>query len=316
MTPAQFALFTRTHARIAALRPEMIRALYKAYTIIADSFSESEITDIIQSGRLDRLVTEALSDAVFDRAFIPIRERMRETMRSGFKYATPSLPGAGKVDGVLTVAFDHLNPDVVTAIRKLDSIVLANLKTETRDVVVKTVEEGIRLGQGPRTTARSLRSVIGLGQKQLGEVANFRDALLGQNGRTISSYTLRDKRVDKLLAKGPMTPEQVERYVEAYRKRRIALNAETTARTATIDAFKAGQRLSWQNAVDAGIVDGDRLQRQWIGVADDRERDSHVAMNNEVQPFDQPYTNGQMVPGEDEYNCRCVEKFFVARSVA
>jgi hypothetical protein len=316
MTPAQFLLFTRTHARIAALRPEMIAALYKAYTIIADSFSESEITDIIQSGNLDRLVTEALTDAVFARAFIPIRERMRETMRAGFRYATPSLPGAGKIDGTLAVAFDHLSPNVVTAIQKLDTAVLTNLKTETRAVVRAAVEEGIKLGQGPRTTARSLRSVIGLGPTQMKEVENFRDALLGQNGRSVADYTLRDKRVDRMLAKGPLTPQQVERYTEAYRKRRIALNAETTARTATLDAFKAGQRLSWQNAIDSGIVDGGNLMHQWIGVMDLRERPEHIAMEKETVPFDQPYSNGELVPGSDTYNCRCLDRFFVERSVA
>jgi uncharacterized protein with gpF-like domain len=287
----------------------MIAALYRAYTIIADSFSESEITDIIQSGNLDRLVTEALTDAVFDRAFIPLRERLRETMRSGFKYATPSLPGAGKVDGTLAIAFDHLSPDVVTAIRKLDSAVLTTLKTETREVVRTTIEEGIKLGQGPRTTARLLRSVIGLGPSQVEQVNNYRDALLGQNGRSLSSYTLRDKRVDGMLAKKPLTPAQVERYVEAYRKRRIALNAEAVSRTATLDAFKAGQMASWQNAIDAGIVDGNKLTKTWKGVMDERERDEHIAMEGETVPFDAPYSNGEDVPGSSTYNCRCLSYF-------
>ena len=34
-------------------------------------------------------------------------------------------------------------------------------------------------------------------------------------------------------------------------------------------------------------------------------------MQDEVAQFDQPYSNGQMVPGDDEYNCRCVESFYV-----
>jgi hypothetical protein len=31
-------------------------------------------------------------------------------------------------------------------------------------------------------------------------------------------------------------------------------------------------------------------------------------------PADQPYSNGQMVPGEDEYNCRCISAFFLVRA--
>lgn len=315
MSPADFLLFSRTHARIAALRPDVARTLLRAWTIIRDSFSESEIIDIIESGNLDRLVTEALSDAVFDRAFIPLRQRLRDTMQSGFRYATPSLPGAGKIDGVLSVAFDHLSPDVVTAIRALDTTVLSRLADEAREVVRAYVEQGIRLGVNPRTTARSIRSVIGLGPSQLQEVENYRDALLGQNGRSVADYTLRDRRVDRLLAKGDLTPAQVERYVAQYTQRRIALNAETTARTATLDAFKAGQRLSWQAAIDNGIADPERLRRQWIGVMDSRERPEHIAMEKETVAFDAPYSNGQMYPGQGEYNCRCLDKVFLARTL-
>jgi hypothetical protein len=30
-------------------------------------------------------------------------------------------------------------------------------------------------------------------------------------------------------------------------------------------------------------------------------------------PFDDTYSNGEMVPGESTYNCRCVSIVFVAR---
>lgn len=312
MTPSELLMFQRTHARIAALRPEMARALLRALAVIRESFSESEIVDIIESGNLDRLVTEALGAALFDRAFIPLRQRLRETTQSGFRYVTPSLPGAGKIDGVLSVAFDHLSPTVVTAIRKLETSVLTRLSTETREVVRAYVEQGIRLGVNPRTTARSIRSVVGLGPSQLEQVQNYRDALMGN--RTLANYTLRDARVERLLKKGPLTLEQVDRYTEIYRNKRIALNAEANARTATLDAFKAGQRLAWQDAIDNGIVPPERLMKQWIGIMDQRERPEHIAMEKEVAAFDEPYSNGEMVPGESTYNCRCLDRFFVERA--
>jgi len=39
---------------------------------------------------------------------------------------------------------------------------------------------------------------------------------------------------------------------------------------------------------------------------DSRERDSHIAMEGDTVPWDQLYSNGQMIPGDTEYNCRCV----------
>jgi hypothetical protein len=192
--------------------------------------------------------------------------------------------------------------------------VITALEESTRETVRAIIENGLRDGVNPRTVAQDLRSMIGLGPTQAQEVVNFREALQGANGRSITDYTLRNRTVDRLLAKGELTPEQVERYTEIYRKRRIAQNAETTARTAALDAQKLANRLAWQNAVDHGIVDGDRLMKQRIGVDDDRERPEHVAINNEIRRFDEPYSNGEVVSGDSSWNCRCIDRYFVARA--
>ena len=314
MTPSEAAFFRRTHARIARLRPEVIRALIRAWSIIVASFNESELAQIIDSGNVDRLIAEALADQALDRALIPLRLRMRDVMESAFKYTTPSLPRGGKVDGVLAVAFDQLSPDVVTAIRALETPVMARLKQDARDVVRARVLAGIQAGENPRAIARDLRDIIGLGPTQYQEVLNYRDALMGANGRSLSDYTLADATAKRLAAKGPLTEKQIDRYTEAYRQRRIALNAEATARSATLQSFKQGQRLSWQDAIDKGVVPPGRLVKQWIGVMDDRERPEHVAMERQTVPFDEPYSNGEMTPGESTYNCRCVEKVFIQRA--
>lgn len=111
---------------------------------------------------------------------------------------------------------------------------------------------------------------------------------------------------------GGLTEEQIARMTDAYRRRMLAFHAETISRTATLDAFKLGQKLSWDDAIAKGIVDGDRLQKQWIGVGDSRERPEHVAMNDEVVGADEPYSNGEQIPGESTYNCRCLSRFFVS----
>ena len=106
---------------------------------------------------------------------------------------------------------------------------------------------------------------------------------------------------------GGLTEAQVEKMVDAYRRKMIAFNAETNARTATLDAFKLGQELSWQDAKDKGLLgERDVLVKQWKGVMDDREREEHIAMEGETVPIDSPYSNGEMIPGESTYNCRCL----------
>ncbi len=43
------------------------------------------------------------------------------------------------------------------------------------------------------------------------------------------------------------------------------------------------------------------------------KRDEHVPMNGETVPYDQPYSNGQMIPGEGDYNCGCLSRYHLQR---
>lgn len=315
MSPAQLALFMRTHAKIATLRPDVAASVVRAWATIANAFSESELADLITAGYADRLIAEALSDQMLDRALVPLRERMRTVVRSGFQYTLPSLPNGGKIDGTLVVTFDSLSPDVLRAIRTLETPVVSRLTDDVRDVVRARVTQGLVDGEAPRTIARDLRSVIGLGPSQYEQIQRYREALTTGDITAVKRYTLRSKTVDRMMANGPLSEKQIATEIQRYTKRRIALNAETTARTATLDAFKLGQRLSWQAAIDSGVVPpGRQLMKQWIGVMDERERPEHVAMENETVPFDEPFSNGEMVPGESTYNCRCIARYYLGRA--
>lgn len=289
MSPSEAAYWQRAHRRVASLSPDMAVAVLRAFQYVRDSLSEAELARLIASGDIDALVLRAITDAILYRAFAPVQTRIRTTVERGFQFTAPSLPKSGQ----LLVQFDVLNPNVIRAIRTLETRGITALKSEIRETVRAFVENGLRDGVNPRTIARNLRSVIGMSPTQEKNAQKFEA---------------------KLRADPKNTAESIAKQVATYRKRAIALNAETNARTATLDAFKVGQRLSWQDAIAKGVVERDRLKRQWIGVNDERERPSHVAMNDQVQPFDVPYTNGQMVPGESEYNCRCIEKFFIGRA--
>lgn len=292
--------------------------MLRAFQIIRESLTEAQLARIIASGQIDELFRAALTDAVLDRAFLPVRERIRSNTMTSVKYFARELPKAGKVDGTLAVAFDVLNPDVITAVRALDTKVVQTLQSDIRETVRAYVENGLRDGVNPRTVARDLRDVIGLAPNQERAVANFR-AMLESSDRTALSRSLRNKRYDRTLDKAfgsdgeGLSSDHIDKMVDAYRKRAIAKNAETNARTASLDSQKLGQRLSWQDAVDKGIVDGDRLYKTWIGVMDDRERPEHVAMEGETVPFDSPFSNGEMIPGDSTYNCRCIPAYFQAR---
>lgn len=289
MSPRDRALWLRVQRRANSLAPELQRELLTAYRVIGESLSDAELAHAIASGQIDAI----LDDALLDRSLIPLRQKLQLAVERGFKATVTELPKAGKVDGQVAVAFDRLNPKVIDAVRSLDSRVVNTLKEDVRDTVRAFVEDGLRNGDAPKSIARRIRSVVGLSPSQ------------AENARKYEA---------KLLASGKYSAERVEKMAATYRRKAIALNANTNARTATTDALKLGQRQSWEDAIAAGIVKREQVWRRWISVGDDRVRDEHVAMHGEEAHFDAYYSNGELVPGESAFNCRCVERYIVKRA--
>jgi hypothetical protein len=158
-----------------------------------------------------------------------------------------------------------------------------------------------------------LRDVIGLSPHQETIVANYERALRGE-GRNPLQYELRDKRYDGSIKKGTLTESQIEKQVSAYRSRLLSHNAQTHAKTAMLDSQKLAQRLSWESAVEQGIVDGDRLFKVWVGIMDERERETHREMEGDTVRWNAPFRNGQQIPGDTEWNCRCIARYIQRRA--
>jgi hypothetical protein len=316
VTASDLAYFVRQRARMAGMQPNMVAALVKAFANIRENLSERELAELVRTGAMDQLLTAVFSDEVLDRAFLPVSTQLMTTVQRAFQQTIPDLPKGGMVDGVMAVMFGHLNPVVIDAIRALDTKVIESLKADVRDAVRYYVQAGLKEGASVSSIASALRDYIGLGPTQVQETLNFRDALLGQNGRSMTDYTLRNRTVDRLIKNnGALTPAQVDKYTAAYRDARIAQNTKTVAGTAMKDAYKLGHQTTWENARDAGVVpDGFEIMKTWVGVMDDRERDEHIEMEGETVPMDDTYSNGNDTPGDDTYNCRCISRFSIERT--
>jgi len=313
----------RVHARASALVPESTRDFLRAFDVLRAKLTGRQVEAWIAAGEVDRLIAYALKDADFAVAFSGYRARIQLVTRDAAAYFGKDIPGVPvKTVGV---AFDYLNPRVVDAVRQLDTKMMQKLATETRQTVRDVIQAGLEAGAGPRTTAIALRDVLALAPNQLAAIQNYRDAVRFKGGlmseseraawieqgfdktRRALGYELRDKRFDGITKRGDLTTAQVDKMEAAYRARMIAFNAETNARTATLDAFKLGQDLSWKDAKEKGLLgERDVLVKQWKGVMDKREREEHIAMEGETVPIDSPYSNEEMIPGESTYNCRCL----------
>lgn len=312
---ARERFWARVQRRGAELTPPLRTAFLAAIAALRDDIGRRDVEAAIATGDVDRVLALAFTDAQIGAAFANYRAQSQIVARNAVAYFGRDIPGVPR--GTIGIAFDVLDPRVLEAVRRLDTTMMQTLAADIRETVRATIRQGLIDGAGPRSTARALRDVIGLAPNQLDAVANFRRALLGEDGAG-SPFTreLRDKRFDATIRRfgaGNLSPAQVDGMVAAYRKRFIAWNAETNARTATLDSLKLGQELAWKDAVAKGIIPEGALRKSWKGVMDERERPEHVAMEGETVPLDTPYSNGEMIPGESTFNCRCVSVIFAER---
>lgn len=308
MSPTERAIYERLKRRAATMQPDVARRYLTALNILRDNLTETELTRALREGSVERLLTELLDDQVQDDAFAPLRSLIdREAINAGERWAR-DVPSR-----VAPPVFDTLSPRIVEAVRELDTRVIVGMKDEVRETVRQAATAGLEAGQHPRTVARGIRESLGLAPNQEQAIRRFQEMLESGDGEALTR-ALRDRRFDGVLKRSlgrngtGLGPDQIERMTSAYRRRMVAHNAEVHARTVALDTQRLAQNLSWQNAIEQGTVDRNRLRRKWITVGDDRVRPEHQAMNGEEIPFDGTYSNGETIPGQNSYNCRCIER--------
>lgn len=319
MTPLERAALLRAQQRLSRFQPDMTSRLLRAWAIIRESLNEAELARLMQSGLVDRFIREVLSEPDLDRAFLSFRQKLRQTVEESYQLSIRDTPMAGKIAGVPAIAFDHLSPKVIDAIRTLESEALNTLKGDVREVTRAFLENGLRDGKTPKTVARQLRSVIGMAPNQEAAVRNF-EKMLRSNDKEALTRALRDKRFDgtinKAFAANGLTESQIETMTAAYKRKMIAANANLNATTHTRAAYKLGQKLSWQDAGAKGVIPaGFQAVKTWVHYdAQEDPRPHHVAMNGETVPAEQNYSNGDSYAGEgDPWNCRCLDRFSITR---
>lgn len=310
MTTADLAFWQRLNSRASRLTPGMALAYLAAFALLQDALSDPSVADMIARGDVEGVIRFALSDAAFTLAFAKVRSSIRTATADAVRYFATDIPGS-RIGGQLTIGFDILNPRVIDALRAMESRQLDSLALDIRNTVRMFLEHGMVSGRTVTTMARDLRHIVGLAPNQIQEALNFRAKLQAGDFSGALQYRLRDKRFDSTLRRletegTKLTPAQIESMSDAYLRKKRTFNATTNARTAATNALKLGQRLSWQDAIDKHYLDVDLLTKTWRGIMDRRERPEHVAMEGETVGFDDLFKNRQLIPGESDYNCRCV----------
>lgn len=307
MSPPADALRARVERLARGLQPELRLAVLTGFEVLVATTPASEIARWMMTvGDVAELIVERVPEA-----FNRLRQRLQKGLATSFQAFGRDLPGG------VGVAFDILNPRVLDALRTLDSRVMRGIADDLRETVRGHLAHGLVEGWGPKKTARLLRDVLPLAPNQAEAVRNF-ERLLREGNIEALTRKLRDRRFDRTLRKAfageGLTEAQISTMTTAYRRRMIAWNAETHARTATLDTLRRGQRLAWMDAAARGVVPIDRLMKERVTVGDSRVREEHALENGQVVGAGEPYMpSNEIIAGENSFNCRCMDRFFIRR---
>lgn len=223
------------------------------------------------------------------------------------------------------VSFDPGNPRAAALIKEAAETFIIELDQNTRKTVYATLAEMQLAGAGPAEMARAIQGNLGLTEKQMEAVANYR-RLLEEGSMEALRRQQRDRRFDPSVRRArerPLSQEQIDRMVESYKRTAIKNRAVTIARTESLSAINAARLEAFRQSLEKSGIDPNRAVKEWRSSRDNRVRDQHVNLDGQRTMVDQPFIapNGDslLVPGdrtlgarpENVVNCRCNALYFI-----
>jgi len=315
------------------------RAMLQAFNaIVADIKNQAVLSEIVRAlevGNVDGVITLLNLDAP---TWEPLAEQIRESYRTGGITGAAQL-GKIPVAGVAVAArFDMRNIRAEQWVATHSSRLITEIVAEQRTNIRALLTDAVARGQGPRTTALDLvgridprtrqrvGGIVGLTENQAGWVRNARAELESLDPAYLGRK-LRDPRFDaavrRAIADGkPLPAAQIDRAITQMQARAQRYRGEVIARTESIDALRAGQFESIQQAVGVGEIDARDVTKTWDSTGDGKTRPEHSAADGQSVPVDQPFTVGGellMYPGDtsrgasarNTIQCRCTVAYGV-----
>jgi hypothetical protein len=280
-----------------------------------------QVTELVAAGNIEG----ALS--VVDSHIVKLSSVLPTIFQDAAAAEVASLaPTMARINPSVAVSFDPFDGPAADMMRRNTLAFITNFseqqRTTTRDALIAQFETG----GGTQATARAYRSSIGLTPGQARAVANYRRLLEEGSGQALDR-ALRDRRYDRTVERAvdtgqPLKQDQIDRMVDRYRQRMLAMRAETIARTESVRTAAQAREAAFLQMIQQTGIDPARVRQTWRATMDNRVRDTHRAMNGQVRPlgqaFDSPsgarlrYPGDPTAPASECVNCRCAVTFTIA----
>ncbi len=221
------------------LQPEIQRTFLAAVETAKRSIPIGELSDFFEVGDIQGAL-EAAGITLTAAELQPITEAILQTTLKTAELAA--------ID--LNLEFALVNERAVRFATEEAARLVTSISSETEKAIRDIVVRGQREGLNVRLQAQHIRRIVGNTDRDARAIDRFYVSLLDRETSTISL-----KRAGELA----------DRMSARLLKRR----AENIARTETIRAANMGNQLSWQTAMDSGLLP-QTTRKVWIATADSR----------------------------------------------
>lgn len=296
----------------------LLREFVRTIQSIKDQAVIQEIARLLEVGNVDGVLGLLQLD---EATFQPIEEAIRAAYRTGGLTGAEQVGPIPTETGTLVMRFNMRSPAAGAWLADLSSRLIVEIVEQQREMVRERLVDNLARGVNPRQSALDLvgridpqtrqrtGGFIGLTTRQAQWVSDARQELENLDPNYLTRQ-LRDKRLDSAFRKAvesgkPLAAKQIDTAVSRMQARTLRYRAQVISRTESINALRAGQFESMQQAIALGEVESRDVSKTWDATGDARTRLDHLQMEQQYAdgiPFEQafvaPDLSRLMFPGD------------------
>ena len=299
----------RLEAALNRAEPAIASAFREMIAVMSASVPFRELARLIEAGDFEGALARTLQAA----------GRLPRAVNTQFINAADNVAQQiGRRIGNIVIDFDNTSEFVVQAQRRNQLRLIQGFTNQQRLATRRALIDAQQRGLNPTETARVFRQSIGLTDRQMQAVINFRNSLENLSTDALRRE-LRDGRFDRTILRAidrgePLSRTQIDRMVQRYSDRALAHRARVIARTEAQRAVNEGNQAMFDQAFADGTLNRDGIIREWNTALDERVRASHSSMHGQTVGATTPFVSGQgnatQHPGgfgiaEEDIQCRC-----------
>jgi hypothetical protein len=259
------------------MEPRMRNSFLRAVDEMKGNIDMSALVQSIENN--DRVLS---SIAIGDKAWAKVLAQSATIPTEMFSKAG-DLGAAGlKNQFNISTSFTMKNPRAQAWARTNSSALITQINDQTRKGIQQVIGSAYELGLPSRETARVIREMVGLTEKQSAAVFNFRERLVAEGRKA----------------------DQVARMTTKYEAKLLKYRSENIARTEIAKAGNEGLIESWRQAVDAGLLDPNNTNVEWLAAFDDRVCPICAPLNGTVYSY-KDIESGKSAAPPAHPMCRC-----------